>query len=109
MGAANKYYSVFISQTGTADPTVKDIDNTVGRVVWARTSAGTYTATRSGAFKLDKTVPKIDAYYDIAGNYMTLERTSIDVMTLKTYAAADTSVLADSVLSDQYLHIEIYI
>lgn len=109
MGMSYKYYRVFISQTGTANPTVKDIDNTLERVIVERTGVGTYTFTKTNAFKKDKTVPKKDSYIDADGNKMTLEWTSVDVMTLKTYAAADTTVLADSVLNDQFLQIEVYV
>lgn len=109
MGMSYKYYSVLASQVGTAAPTVKDLDSTLDKLVWARTGTGTYTITKTGAFKENKTLPVKDAYTDIDGNYMTLERTSWDVMTLKTYAAADTSVLADDVLDNQFIHIEVYI
>lgn len=109
MGMAYKYYTVFISQVGTGDPTVKDIDNTLGRVVVERTGVGTYTLSRVGAFKEDKTVPKKDSYIDSLGNKMTLEWTNSGVMTLKTYAAADTEVLADDVLVDQYLSIQVFV
>lgn len=109
MGQANKYYSVLLSQSGTNAPTVKDLDNTLGRAAWERTGVGVYTLTKVGAFKEDKTIPIRDVYVDIDGNKMTMERTSWDVMTLKTYAAADDTVLADSVLSNQLIHIEVFI
>lgn len=108
MGLASKYYTVLLSQSGTEAPTAKDLDNTLGRIVWARTGTGTYTATKAGAFRKDKTSPVRDVYFDIDGNKITAERTSWDVVTVKTYAAIDTDTLADSVLSDQYFHIEVY-
>jgi len=103
-----KYYTVFMSQSGTDAPTVRDIDNTIGRVLLARTGIGTYTLTKTNAFTLNKTVPKKDSYIDTDGNKMTLEHTDINTMTLKTYAAVDDTVLADSVLSDQYLTIQVF-
>ena len=39
---------------------------------------------------------------------MTLERTDDNRLTLKTYSAADTTVLADGVLTNQYIHFEIF-
>ena len=109
MGMSYKYYTVFISQSGTAAPTVKDIDNTMGRVILARTGTGTYTITKTNGFKVDKTVPKMDSYIDSDGNKMTLEHTDINTMTLKTYAAVDDTVLADGVLDDQYLTIQVFV
>ena len=107
---ASKYYTAFISQTGTSTPTATSVlKDTVGSPVWARTAAGTYTLTKVGAFTSGKTVPIDDNYTDQAGNLYKLNRTSADVMTLYSYAAADTSVLADGVLSNRYINIEIYI
>ena len=109
MGQASKYYTVFLSQEGTAAPTTRDLDSTLGRVIWARTGTGTYTATCVGAFREYKTTPLRDVGYDISGNKITAERTSWDVITVKTYAAEDTETLADDVLSDQFFHIEVYL
>ena len=108
MGMAYKYYTVFVSQVGTAVPTVKDIDNTIGRVDVDRSGIGVYTLSRNNAFKEDKTVPKRDSYIDPDGNKITLDWTDANTMTLKTYAAVDTEVLADDVLSDQYLTIQVF-
>ena len=105
----SKYYTAFISQTGTNAPVVTSIlKDTIGSPAWARTAAGTYTLTKVGAFTSGKTVPIDDNYIDQSGNLYKLNRTSADVMTLYTYAAADTSVLADSVLANRYINIEIY-
>lgn len=106
---ASKYYTAFISQTGTNAPVVTSVlKDTVGSHAWARTAVGTYTLTKVGAFTSGKTVPIDDNYVDQTGNLFKLNRTSVDVMTLLTYAAADTAVLADDVLSNRYINIEIY-
>jgi hypothetical protein len=103
-------YTVFISQTGTNAPTVTSLlKDDLSTPVWAYSAVGTYTLTKAGAFIEDKTLPLKDVYTDIDGNYMTLERTDENTMTLKTYAAADTTVLANDVLTNQYLNIEIYL
>lgn len=101
-------FTGFLSQTGTAAPTAAVLENTL-LGVWARTGAGTFTYTKAGAFTENKTIPgKLEEYNDAAGNRLTIERTSADVITLKTYAAANTEVLADGVLDEQFIHIEVY-
>lgn len=98
----------FLNQTGTNAPVLTAIVNTlVG--VWARTAIGTYTLTKAGAFIANKTVPIDDIYTDQAGNLFKINRTSTDVLTLLTYAAADTTSLADGVLTDRFINIEVYI
>lgn len=105
--ADSKRYKAFITQAGTAAPTAALVlDNTIGNVVWSRTGVGTYALTLAGAFYVDHTVPgKVEVYYDVDGNKITFERTSGDVMTLKTYAAIDTDTLADDVLAGQCVHV----
>jgi hypothetical protein len=108
--AKRKYYTGFITQTGTNAPTITILDDDISSPVWSYSAVGTFLLTKTGAFTVNKTVPsKIDAGYDASGNLFTLERTSADVMTLKTYAAADTSTLANGVLVNQFINIEIYI
>lgn len=97
----------FLTQTGTNDPVFTAIKDTL-LGTWARTGVGTYTLTKTGAFTSNKTVPLDDVYIDQNGNLFKINRTSANVMTLLTYAAADTTVLADGVLSSRYINIEVY-
>jgi hypothetical protein len=101
-------YTAFLTQVGTGDPEAEVLENTIRGVVWTREAAGTYHLTKVGAFVGGKTVPIKDVAIDIDDNKLTMERLSADVMVLKTYAAADNEVLADDVLADQYVNIEIY-
>lgn len=51
-----KSYTALITQSGTSAPTATVLENTLGgTVTFSRTSAGTYLATLSGAFTLNKT------------------------------------------------------
>ena len=43
-----KYYFGYLIQIGTADPTITIVFNTLGNVVWTRTSTGVYTGTFNG-------------------------------------------------------------
>jgi len=80
----------------------------VAPAAWARTAVGTYTLTIADAFTTGKTIPIDDVYTDQDGNLYKLDWTSEDVMTLRTYAAVDTEVLADNVLNDRFINIEVY-
>lgn len=51
-----KVYTAIISQTGTSDPTVLVLENTLGgTVVWARSATGLYSGTLAGVFTASKT------------------------------------------------------
>jgi hypothetical protein len=43
-------YIATISQSGTSDPTVTVLENTIGDIVWTRLGLGSYAGTLSGAF-----------------------------------------------------------
>ena len=101
-------YTVFLTQTGTNAPVATTIEDTITGLVWARSAAGVYTLTKTGAFTVNKTVPVNDVYMDVTGNMYTAVRTSANVMTLTTYDETDLETPADAVLSNQYFHIEIY-
>jgi len=97
----------FLTQTGTNAPVLTAIKDTL-LGTWARTAVGTYTLTKTGAFTANKTIPVDDIYLDQSGNLFKINRTSADVITLLTYAAADTTVLADAVLSNRFINIEVF-
>lgn len=97
----------FLSQTGTGNPVFTAIKDTI-LGTWSRTATGTYTLTKVGAFTADKTIPLDDVYVDQSGNLFKINRTSVDVVTLLTYAASDTTVLADGILSQRFINIEIF-
>jgi hypothetical protein len=48
-------YIALISQSSTAAPTVVELENTIGPIIWTRNSTGIYYGTLTGAFTLDKT------------------------------------------------------
>ncbi len=97
----------YLPQSGFSAPVFTAITDTIAGT-WARTSTGIYTLTKPGTFLASKTIPLASVYYDDTGNKYTLERTSDDVMTLKTYAAADISTLSDNVLSNFSIKVEVY-
>jgi hypothetical protein len=50
-----KKYVALMSQSGTSDPTVVVLENSIGDIVWTRASTGLYRGTLIGAFPLNKT------------------------------------------------------
>lgn len=106
----HKTYVAGITQTGTAAPvaTVRE-DNTGSNLgasspVLARTGAGVYTVTKTGLFPAGKTSAHITNNVLADGSKATVERTSANVLTIKTFdgsgAAADAVLGAGGVLMD---------
>jgi len=101
-------YSAFVTQSGTGNPSVIELKNTIGAIVATRTATGTYRLTLSGAFTADKTSPIDDIMMDQTGNLYTLNRIDANYLELKTYAAANISTLADGVLNKRYINITVF-
>ena len=105
---AVKTYRALVSQATTAAPTATVLENSLGgTVVWARGSAGTYTATLTGAFTSAKTFimqPGESGTIAAIKNIIAV-RTSADVITVTTGAGG---ALEDSVLSSFPVTILVY-
>ncbi len=76
-----------------------------GTPVWARTSAGLYTLTLTGAF-LATTL--ILATADTAAVIITAVRTSANVITLKVWDSTGTPALADDKLAGASIEIKVF-
>jgi hypothetical protein len=50
-----KKYIALITQTGTSAPSVIELENTIGPIVWTRSAVGIYFGTLTGAFTDNKT------------------------------------------------------
>lgn len=100
-------YTALISQSGTSDPTVTVIKNTLpaGAIVWARSGVGVYTGTLAGAFIANKTVGFINSTGGSA--QADVKRTSNDVVTLSTFNI--TPAAADALLTASAIEIRVYI
>jgi hypothetical protein len=110
LSCLKKSYTVFLSQTGTNAPTETVVlVNEIGNIVWTRVSAGIYRATLASAFVANHTAPLDDIMMDQSWNLYKLNWIDANVMELKTYAAADITALADSVLSSRYINFEVYL
>jgi hypothetical protein len=98
-GGGYKSYVALLSQTGTAAPTATELENTIGNILWARTSAGFYTATLSGAFPNSKTFVRINPS-SVGGAAIAL-RTGDNVITVNTSSS-------DGLLSLNPFEIRVY-
>ena len=103
-----KPYTILATQSGTSDPTVIVLENTIGIIVPTRTAVGTYRFTSSGLFTTDKTAPVDDVMMDQLGNLYTLNNIDTNYFELKTYPAANISVLGDNILNKRYISISVY-
>jgi hypothetical protein len=106
-----KVYTFKFTQTFTSNPTVVVHENTIGNIVWTRTSAGSYRGTLSGAFPQDKTyfyaldpTQIIDLYTQdfIVGLFVS------DLSNNVTISVTNTGVGTDSALQDTLFEIRVY-
>jgi hypothetical protein len=51
-----KVYTALVTQSGTASPTASVLENTIGDIVWTRTSAGVYLAVTNALYTDNKTI-----------------------------------------------------
>lgn len=98
-------YRCLLSQVSTANPTAIVNKNDIGAIAWTRIGVGVYRATSAGLFVADHTSPVDDLIQDKNGNLYTLEWIDANTMELRTYAAADITVLADGILNKRYINI----
>lgn len=88
-----KVYTALLTQTDTLAPVATVLENTLGgKVVWARASAGSYTAKLTGAFLASKLfIPNYRIYYPEAGDIISIsiDRYDDDTLQIITTINAD--------------------
>jgi hypothetical protein len=93
-----KKYIALISQSGTADPTVSILENTIGDIVWTRISSGSYQGVLTGAFPDDfKTFLTINQNLQNVGgvNYISwFDGNTIQIDTLDSTFTSNDTLLA---------------
>jgi hypothetical protein len=98
-----KVYKALISQVGTAAPTVKVLQNTIGTIVWTRFDVGEYYGTLAGAFTVDKT------YFDVGQRFpegIVYQPNGVDAVYIATLDSSN--IPSDTILSDITVLIEVY-
>ena len=99
-----KKYIALISQTGTADPIVTVLENTIGDIVWTRTSFANYAGTLAGAF------PDADRTYLLIGNnndnFFNLSHNTINDLVILSKDGSNTG--QDGLLDNTTIEIRTY-
>lgn len=99
-----KKYIATISQTGTLDPTVTILENTIGDIVWTRSLVGVYYGTLTGAFTANKTSVNISGVYKGSAQGIRRNDNEVNVITTATLTITET----DSLLDETYIEIRVY-
>lgn len=99
-------YKAIITQSSTSAPVVNNIlgENTIGDIVWTRTSIGLYVGTLVGAFANQKTFFSISP---LAGVSYETFQVNDDTVTIKTIDLS-TLTFMDGGLNKTSLLIEVY-
>lgn len=72
-----KIYKAQIRQTGTNNPTLTILQNTIGDIVWTREGVGSYKGTLTGAFGNETTLNTIFGDFGGDGNpYIPISQTT---------------------------------
>ena len=102
-----KKYIALISQSSTADPTVIELENTIGPIIWTRSAVGVYFGTLAGAFTLDKTYVTLSNV--VANSIVLSQRKDINSIQLDTTNLhSPTAAHHDTHLSKNTLEIRVY-
>lgn len=103
--ATYKVYTALITQILTDAPTAIVLENTLGgTVTFSYTSVGTYVATLTGAFVLNKTWCSITSTAG-ADVIVTAGRTSDNTVSIKSFLSG---TLSNTVMSPACLEIRVY-
>lgn len=102
-----RVYTGLISQTGTNNPTVVIIENTLGNIVWTRNNNGIYQGYLSGQFLAAKTFLLTSSDYAINPTNQARQffRSSDDYVSISTQI---NGVIADGLLDNTPIEIRIY-
>jgi hypothetical protein len=100
-------YIALISQTTTAAPTVIELENTIGPIIWTRTAVGIYFGTLTGAFTASKTYVMLS---NVERNSIVMaerrDNNSIEINT--TNLQNPTASLHDTHLNNNTIEIRVY-
>jgi len=105
-----KQFIGFISQSGTTAPTANILFDSISGLTFSRITGGTYNITKTNAFTLNKTAPNEVGVvgYDVLGNMIVVKQLSAHRIEIKTYTAADTSILGDDILNKLEIQLTVY-
>jgi len=99
-------YIALITQTSTSAPTVIELENTIGPIIWSRKATGEYTGTLSGAFTANKTYATISN--SLADGIVMITTTASNITIITTNLHSPTAVKHDGHLSKNTIEIRVY-
>jgi hypothetical protein len=99
-------YVALITQSGTNDPTVVELENTIGPIIWTRKVTGEYSGTLTGAFTANKTYATISQ--TLADSIVMISTTANDINIITTNLHSPTAAYHDAHLSNNTLEIRVY-
>jgi hypothetical protein len=100
-------YIALISQSSTAAPTVIELENTIGPIVWTRTSVGIYFGTLTGAFTASKTYVML-SQVETNSIVMAVRRDNNTIQITTTNLHSPTAALHDTHLLNNTIEIRVY-
>jgi hypothetical protein len=102
-----KKYIALITQSSTSAPTVIELENTIGPIVWTRSAVGIYFGTLTGAFTSNKTYITLS---NVERNSIVLSnRRDDDTIQISTTNLQNPSAsYHDSHLNNNTLEIRVY-
>lgn len=107
LSAKPKVYIALLTQSGTSDPTVTVVLNTLGSTpAITRDDVGSYFITATGKFTTDKTICEIDHFLDDTFGKLTINRATSDICVVKSYDSSDTA--SDDMLLNNWVKITVY-
>jgi hypothetical protein len=99
-------YIALISQSSTSDPTVIELENTIGPIIWTRKATGEYSGTLLGAFTANKTYATISQ--TLADSIVMISTTDNDINIITTNLHSPIAVAHDGHLNNNTLEIRVY-
>lgn len=107
LSAKPKVYIALLTQSGTSDPTVTVVLNTLGSTpAITRDDVGSYFITAAGKFTTDKTICEIDYFLHDPFGKLTINRATSDICVVKSYDSSDTA--SDDMLLNNWVKITVY-
>lgn len=102
-----RVYTGLISQTGTSNPTVVILENTIGNIVWTRNTNGQYQGYLPGEFLAAKTFLLTSSDYAINPTNQARQffRSSDDYISILTQI---NGIVADGLLDNTPIEIRVY-
>jgi len=100
---AYKVYTVLLTQSGTTNPVVTVLENTIGTINITRSGTGGYTITSSGLFTLNKTT------FDITPIQGFIKQGTLSSINSIIFETRDnTNATSDGLLASKKLEIRVY-